>query len=84
MGGGFDPRFACTARVETRRVIGVPSLDTPSMLYSDSQGCLSITKDPPENHARMKHVDIRYHFIWHLICSGNMVIQLTHTGKERC
>ena len=47
-----------------RRIIGeiFKPLETPIMLYSDSQSAIALTKDG-SYHARTKHIDIRYHFI---------------------
>ena len=36
--------------------------DGPTMLMEDNQGATAIAKNPV-NHARTKHIDIRYHYI---------------------
>ena len=36
------------------------------VLYEDNQGAIALTKKP-ENHARTKHIDIRYHFVRDLV-----------------
>ena len=36
------------------------------MLYESKQGAIALTKNP-ENHARTKHIDIRYHFVRDLV-----------------
>lgn len=36
------------------------------ILYTDSQGAISLAKNP-QHHWRSKHIDIRYHFIRHQI-----------------
>ena len=34
----------------------------PTPIYQDNISCIQITKNP-EHHSRMKHIDIRHHFI---------------------
>jgi hypothetical protein len=41
--------------------LGFPQ-DQPSMLYCDNQGTIACTHDP-HSHSKMKHIDIRAHFI---------------------
>jgi len=36
--------------------------DHPTPMYCDNQGTVACTHDP-QHHSRMKHIDIRYHFI---------------------
>ena len=36
--------------------------DEPVNLYRDNQGSIVLVKNP-SNHARLKHIDIKYHFI---------------------
>jgi hypothetical protein len=35
---------------------------TATPTFCDNQGTIATTQDP-QNHSRMKHIDIRYHFI---------------------
>lgn len=37
-------------------------IDEPSLLIMDNQSAMAVVKNP-EHHGRMKHVDIRYHWI---------------------
>jgi hypothetical protein len=36
--------------------------DTPTPIYCDNQGTVICTHDP-QHHSRMKHIDIRFHFV---------------------
>jgi hypothetical protein len=56
-----------------RRLIGevFRPLDKPTMLYCDNQSAIVLTKDGTY-HARMKHIDIHYHFI-HFSVENNSI-----------
>jgi hypothetical protein len=56
-----------------RRLISEVSgpLEEPTTLFSDSQSAIALTKDG-HYHARTKHIDIRYHFIWYIIEAGHI------------
>ena len=34
----------------------------PTSIYGDNQGCIALSKNPSD-HARTKHMDIKYHFV---------------------
>jgi hypothetical protein len=44
----------------------LPPTYGPVTLYEDNQGCMALAINPTY-HARTKHIDIRYHFIWHAV-----------------
>ena len=46
-----------------------------SILFCDNQGTVACTHDPHQ-HSRMKHIDIRMHFIRH--CVNSSVIDVHH------
>jgi len=54
--------------------LGFPQRD-PSILYCDNQGTVACTHDP-HAHSRMKHIDIRQHFI--RACVNNRIIDVHH------
>lgn len=58
-----------------RRFIGevFRPLKTPTILYSDSQSAIALTRDG-SYHARTKHIDIRYHFIRFAIEDGKITL----------
>jgi Reverse transcriptase (RNA-dependent DNA polymerase) len=49
--------------------------NTPTPLYCDNQGTVTCTHDP-QSHSRMKHIDIRAHFIRD--CVNNRLIDVHH------
>jgi hypothetical protein len=54
--------------------LGFPQTQ-PSILYCDNQGTVACTHDP-HSHSRMKHIEIRQHFI--RTCVNNRVIDVHH------
>lgn len=56
------------------------SMMMPSTLWCDNQGAIQLSTNPSQ-HKRTKHVDIKYHFIRHLVESGQMVIGKVHTSQ---
>jgi hypothetical protein len=48
-------------------------------LYSDSQGSISLSKNP-DHHANTKHIALRYHFIRHHVAKRNVHMQ--HVGTK--
>ena len=46
-------------------------LANPVTLYSDSQSAIALTRDG-SYHARMKHIDIQYHFIQFVVQNGTI------------
>ena len=38
------------------------SLKVPTMIFEDNQSCIALVRNPIQ-HARTKHIDIKYHFI---------------------
>ena len=40
-------------------------------LFSDNQSAIALTKDH-QNHARTKHIDIRFHFIRWIVKNGSL------------
>jgi Reverse transcriptase (RNA-dependent DNA polymerase). len=47
----------------------------PSPMLCDSEGAITCTRDP-QHHSRMKHIDIRYHFIRDCVQKG--IIEVIH------
>ena len=54
--------------------LGYPQND-PTILLCDNSGTILASRDP-QSHSRMKHIDIRHHFIRH--CVNNNLIDLRH------
>lgn len=58
--------------------LGIP-MDKPVKIYEDNQSCIKISEEPRE-HKRMKHVDIRFHFIRE--CIQNKIIQPVYISTK--
>jgi hypothetical protein len=54
---------------------------SPPTLFSDNQGALTIAENPT-NYQRAKHIDIRYHFIQHVLEHVNMQIEFIPTAFQ--
>ena len=54
--------------------LGFPQTQ-PTTLYCDNQGTVACTHDP-HSHSRMKHIDLRQHFI--RACVNNRIIDVHH------
>jgi len=53
--------------------------DKPTILMEDNQGAIAISRNPVE-HARTKHIDIRYHFVREAI--KDRVIELRYCSSQ--
>src|SRR5260370_36521879 len=51
----------------------------PTRLYIDNHTTDLLTRNPV-NHAAMKHIDVRYHFIWECIEDGSIDLKLIGTN----
>lgn len=57
-------------------------IDTSKMLvYEDNQGCINIVKNPGNNR-RVKHIDIKYHFICEQIQLKNIEIKYIESKQQ--
>jgi hypothetical protein len=54
--------------------LGFPQ-DLPTVVYCDNQGTVACSHDP-HSHSRMKHIDIRLHFVRD--CVNNRIIDVHH------
>jgi hypothetical protein len=52
----------------------------PTRLFVDNQSALKVLKNP-EHHGRMKHIDIKWHWIRECIKQGNIEAHFLPTGK---
>ena len=55
--------------------------ESPITLLGDNNGSISLTKNP-ENHARTKHIDVRYHFIREKVEEGLICVQYVNTKDQ--
>jgi hypothetical protein len=52
-----------------------------TIVHADNQGSISLARNPV-NHARTKHIDIRYHFIRERIESGEIDLRYVSTADQ--
>jgi hypothetical protein len=57
------------------------ALTQPPLLLSDNQGALTIAENPT-NYQRAKHIDLRYHFIRHVLENNQISIDYIPTEKQ--
>jgi len=78
------------ASAATRELVGLRNLlhelghpeDSPTTLYEDNQSCIAHVKNPLR-HARVKHLDIKLHFLRDAAESGSIVMTYIPTDKQR-
>ena len=46
----------------------------PGVLYCDNRGAVDLTKTT-KSHSKVKHIDIRYHFIRDLVHEGELKVE---------
>ena len=49
-------------------------------IHEDNQGAIAVSKNP-EHHSRMKHVDVRYHYVRERVNDGSIKIDYLQTSK---
>jgi hypothetical protein len=54
---------------------------SPTVLHIDNQSAITIARNP-EFHNRMKHIDVRYHFLWQVVDDGTLELVYTPTGEQ--
>ena len=54
-------------------------LEELMLLYCDNQSAIAVTKND-QYHARTKHIDIQYHFIWESI--GREIIKVCYCATQ--
>ncbi|SYW81310.1 uncharacterized protein UHO2_07389 [Ustilago hordei] len=55
--------------------------DVRPILYTDSQGCIQVSKDPAK-HWKLKHIDTRYHFVRDHVQEGDVEIKYVGTANN--
>jgi hypothetical protein len=59
----------------------VPQQGFPAqVIFADNQSCIRISENP-RDHARTKHIDIRYHFIRHAVYNGLVEVKHVPTAE---
>jgi len=62
--------------------LDIMKVNEPVLIFEDNQSCIKISKND-SNHGRMKHVNIKYHFIREQVESGEVKIQYCKTENMK-
>jgi hypothetical protein len=54
--------------------------ESATQLFCDNQGAISLAKDPTF-HARTKHIDTKFHFVWQTVDLGHVSVQYCPTHE---
>jgi hypothetical protein len=60
--------------------LGMPSTNTTTIIHSDSQGAIALSKNP-EHHKRTKHIDIQHHYVREQVAAGSVVLPYISTEE---
>lgn len=58
--------------------IGLAIHRAPTIIWSDNQGAIALSKNP-EHHARVKHIDIRHHYVRERAEHADLVLKYVNT-----
>jgi hypothetical protein len=61
--------------------IGFPQ-NEPTTLFADNNGAICLSEDP-YFHARVKHINVRYHHIREKVSEKQVKLQYTHTSTSQ-
>jgi hypothetical protein len=64
---------ACTIKVR-------PDVRTSLILYSDNQGSLAMALNPLKNRARIRHIEVHYHYVRDKVNDG--IIRLDYLNTK--
>ncbi|SOV03299.1 uncharacterized protein UDID_18619 [Ustilago sp. UG-2017a] len=56
-------------------------MEVRPVLYTDSQGCMQVSKDPAK-HWKLKHIDTRYYFVRDHVQDGDILIEFVGTANN--
>jgi hypothetical protein len=54
--------------------------DEPIPIYCDNTSAISISKNPVM-HSKMKHIPIKYHFLWEQVPEKNIIVEYVRTKE---
>jgi hypothetical protein len=54
--------------------------DKPISIFSDNTNAISISKNPMM-HSRMKHIPIKFHFLWEQVTEKNIKVEYIGTKE---
>jgi hypothetical protein len=55
--------------------------DEPIPIYCDNTSAISISKNPVM-HSKMKHIPIKYHFLWEQVAEKNIRVEYVGTREK--
>jgi hypothetical protein len=55
--------------------------DEPIPIYCDNTSVISISKNPVM-HSKMKHIPIKYHFLWEHVAENNIRVEYVGTKEQ--
>ena len=55
--------------------------DEPIPIYCDNTSVISISKNPVM-HSKMKHIPIKYHFLWEQVVEINIKVEYVGTKEQ--
>jgi hypothetical protein len=55
--------------------------DEPIPIYCDNTSAISISKNPVM-HSKMKHIPIKYHFLWEHVAEKNIRVEYVGTKEQ--
>jgi hypothetical protein len=68
------------AQWEPNLLLAPKSTIPAQIIYADNQSCIRISENP-RDHARTKHIDIRYHFVRHAVYNGLVIVKHVPTTE---
>jgi hypothetical protein len=55
--------------------------DEPILIYCDNTSAISISKKPVM-HSKMKHIPIKYHFLWEKVAENKIRVEYVGTIEQ--
>ena len=55
--------------------------EMPGVIKGDSRGAIALTKNT-KDHGKIKHIDIRHHYIWKLVKPGAIILEQIPSFKN--
>jgi hypothetical protein len=65
---------------QTLRDIQVEYVE-PILIYCDNTSAINISKNPVM-HSKMKHIPIKYHFLWEQCAEKNIIVEYVGTKEQ--
>lgn len=56
-------------------------MDQPILIFEDNQSCIKVAEEP-RAHKRVKHIDVKYHFIREAIGNGEVQLKYKQSGEQ--